>query len=83
MIIELYYTIAHAVTAMPFGKQALVALLCVFVTSALIYLALWGAKALLYKLAERVGIILEDEREVYEADWMDWDKWEATYATEE
>ena len=73
---DFYYSICHAFCALSMGKQMLIGLVCVFIAAGVIYLALWGLKALLYRLAESVGICLDADYEPYEADWMDMDKWE-------
>lgn len=77
-MISFFYTVCNAFCALPMWQQTLVGTVCVFITAGIIYLALWGFKTLLYRLAESVGIMLDDDRETYEADWMDFDAWEGT-----
>lgn len=75
-MLDLYYAVCNAICALPLWQMALVSLVCVFIVAGVIWFALWGLKALLCHVLERVGVNLDPEYEPFEADWMDFDAWE-------
>lgn len=72
---DFIYTICNAFCALPAWWQIGLALVCVLITSGIIYMLIWGLLALVYRALERMGVELTDaDYEPYE-DWMDYEAW--------
>lgn len=75
-MINLFCGVCNAFCALTMWHQVIIATACVFIAAGIVWLILWGLCALLYKLAESVGVSLDADYEPYDADWMDFDAWE-------